>query len=830
MSEDVQQALVELQRYLLDQIPPLNASDAVETLMQQPPQLMMKQVHAWAVEQARYQGVSLSDCLFHALKKVYLFASLKLVERTMLEKYLNGVMPLAMEACPADERDALRTNLIAMRDSASAALLSSQQGGPEIGKLGAGGQAPKPAAGGGLTDVVQRSAKRLGLVINRLTNYMKPGAPKAPTAPGAPAMTGTPTPAPEPLQQMFQATAELVAMAAASSTNDDQLRSYLDSLKQYTGGEADPTNLMQVLAKNVPSWDIVTPPDQPMKPAAPIEAMHKVISLTNDAGETTKRYRGLMLCAGEQFNQGAISAAIQMLELAEKVVVEKKIEQGTVDRVTAEVADTLSNEQIKKYQDNKTKRLLLSKALSFFPRLRVDALFEELRGEQRPEKRRAMLALLEAHGNAAREKALAELAKELELKEGEADTYYLRNVIYVLHRVPRESQEGVEQELDLLTRASARGQNIYVIKEAITPVGQMKGDAAVKLLVLRLAEFEAMLVRNDNSMYPIEEMQKLLDRIVAALARIATPAALLAVARHGMKANPILGDTRARLAVLAQHDLSFDEPTVNVIMKSIREDLPKRLLGKVVLRVQASPVKLIEALSSTRSESVETFLREIASKFKDQDVGTVAAAALENLSTTAKQAASAPDGSSASLTGDLQFFGLPALLQSLGDNQATGIVTLSSRTGGQTTGKILFVEGQFGDAQAGALRGPDAVYQLLERPIVGSFAFVPQPAFSVNAKVNKIPVMGVLLEGIRRHDELKQAMVIAPDDLALKATGSVKPTPDPEEDNPAIIREVWLKASAGTPIKTWEPQIAADSYRVRRLVARWVEEGALQPA
>jgi Domain of unknown function (DUF4388) len=268
---------------------------------------------------------------------------------------------------------------------------------------------------------------------------------------------------------------------------------------------------------------------------------------------------------------------------------------------------------------------------------------------------------------------------------------------------------------------------------------------------------------------------------------------------------------------------------VNVIVKAIRDDLPKKLLGKVVVRIQAPPLKLIEALSSTRSETVELLFVEIAEKFPDQDVGKVAAAALENLAAAAKQGPSAPDGSSASLTGDLQFFGLPALMQSLSDNQATGIVTLSSKHAGQTTGKLLFIEGKFGDAQAGALRGTDAVYQLLERPIVGTFAFVPQPLISITAKVEPQPVMPLLLEGIRRHDELKQASVVAPDDLALKATGSVKPSPDPDESDPAVIREVWLKASSGSRIADWEPQIGADSYRIRRLVARWVEEGALQP-
>ena len=763
----------------------------------------MKQVHAWAVEQSRLQQAAMSDCLFHALKKVYSFATLKLVDRGVVETYLNGVVPLAMEICPPDERDLLRTNLIAMRDSASAALLSSTV--VDISKT-----APKTKAPAGpLTDVMARSARRLGLAIERLSKFVRPSAPT------------------DPVEGPSQPTAELLAMAAASSNSDQQLREYLDSLKPYTGN-AEPANLLHVLGSSVPSWDIVLPPDAKVKPSAPIEAMHKIISLTNDPVEGTKRFRELMMSAVEQFNIGGISAAISMLELAQTIIAEKKIDASTVERVRADVVETIDAEQIKKYGENKSKRALLPKALSFFPNLTKEALFQELRGEQRPERRRSLLGLLGAYGNEAREMALKELEGELNRPAGEADTYYLRNVIYLLHRIPREENSGWEKELELLTRASARGQNIYVIKEAVTPLGQIKNGDSVKLLILRLAEFEAMLVRNDTSLYPIEEMQKLLDRIITALARIASPAALLAIARHGMKPNPILGDTRARLAALSQHDLSFDEATVNVIVKAIRDDLPKKILGKVVVRIQAPPLKLIEALSSTRSETVESLFAEIAEKFPDEQVGKVAAAALQNLAAAAKQGTSAPDGSSASLTGDLQFFGLPALMQSLADNQATGIVTLSSKYAGQTTGKILFVEGKFGDAQSGLLRGTDAVYQLLERPIVGTFAFVPQPVFSVNAKLEPQGVMPLLLEGIRRHDELKQASVVAADDVVLKPTAT-KPSADAEESDPAIIREVWLKASSGTCIAEWEPQIGADAYRVRRLVARWIEEGALQP-
>ena len=66
----------------------------------------------------------------------------------------------------------------------------------------------------------------------------------------------------------------------------------------------------------------------------------------------------------------------------------------------------------------------------------------------------------------------------------------------------------MDKELDALARASARGQNIYVMKEAATALGLIKTEPCVKLLTTRLAEVEATLLRSDTSLYPMEEMQK----------------------------------------------------------------------------------------------------------------------------------------------------------------------------------------------------------------------------------------------------------------------------------------------------------------------------------
>src|SRR5689334_11551991 len=117
LNYEVQNAVFDVQRYLLDQIPPLTASDAIETLMAQPPELLMKQIDTWAVEQGRLQDATRSDFLFHALRKVYVIGTLKLIDRSSLDQYLDRVVALAMQTCSNDERQILQTNLSAMRNS-----------------------------------------------------------------------------------------------------------------------------------------------------------------------------------------------------------------------------------------------------------------------------------------------------------------------------------------------------------------------------------------------------------------------------------------------------------------------------------------------------------------------------------------------------------------------------------------------------------------------------------------------------------------------------------------------------------------------------------------
>jgi hypothetical protein len=51
-----------------------------------------------------------------------------------------------------------------------------------------------------------------------------------------------------------------------------------------------------------------------------------------------------------------------------------------------------------------------------------------------------------------------------------------------------------------------------------------------------------------------------------------------------------------------------------------------------------------------------------------------------------------------------------------------------------------------------------------------------------------------------------------------------------DEPNEALIESVWERAVAGVAASELEQEMPVDSYRVRRLLARWIEAGTLSHA
>ena len=91
-SEATRQALLDMQRYLADEIAPMMAVDAATTLLRLPPDYGATVVQHWLEAQlsAPDRAVTVSSYLYHAVKKIHLFSELKLVDPTAMQRPSPG--------------------------------------------------------------------------------------------------------------------------------------------------------------------------------------------------------------------------------------------------------------------------------------------------------------------------------------------------------------------------------------------------------------------------------------------------------------------------------------------------------------------------------------------------------------------------------------------------------------------------------------------------------------------------------------------------------------------------------------------------------------------
>ena len=77
---------------------------------------------------------------------------------------------------------------------------------------------------------------------------------------------------------------------------------------------------------------------------------------------------------------------------------------------------------------------------------------------------------------------------------------------------------------------------------------------------------------------------------------------------------------------------------------------------------------------------------------------------------------------------------------------------------------------------------------------------------------------------MRRYDELQQVRVLVPDEAVLTTTGT-RPSRPPDEKDVTLVRTLWKEVIQGGTPAHCESEIPLDSYRIRQILAHWLEEG-----
>lgn len=829
-SIQTRQALEELQRYLSDQLAPMMVLDSITMLLERPPELAAVQIQAWTTAQYRFHhsSVPMSSYLFHALKKLQMMVDYKLIAREPMKRYLDVLAAIVVQQyCPEEERELLHQNLMMLGQSESSVTEGVQilhwpgEGGPvPVGGGGAGrapvaagtAAGPAPSAGASISDEAAKGLRRFSLLVDQLARL-----------PAAPTFAASAMP-----EVQSNIVSQLLTTAAVNSHSSSELDAYLGRLRA-AGVEPRTDEAFRLLARSLPGWGVLVPAEggaAPMTPGGdgPLGAMHKLVTLSEDVEEGATRFSQMMQAAIEQFNQGNLGAAVAMFDLAGRIIEENRLSPGLLKSIYHRAHESLDMKRLAKLAEKPEKHAFLRRVLLFFPDLTPRGLLDQLEHEPRREHRKLLLALLEAHGEPARTVAYGDLKEAVGGSRRDMNPFHLRNLIFLMRRIARAIEEPWDEELEYIIRLTGREYAPIVRREALAVLGSMKHERAEHALVARARECEETLSRPvTDPRIDAQELVLLLDRAIYSLARYGTQPAWRAVVEHGLRTQPALGDTLSRLSYLSSLDLREDPEVVARILRALKEQLPIKVLGFAIPRKHDAAAHLIRALSSTPSPSVQHAFDDIVRRFPDTEFSALASKALATFGVGAR----APEPAATTLAGDLELFGLPNLLQSLSESSVTGTLVLSDPNG-ETMGTLHFDQGRVGECQAGALRGEMAVYQLFEKPLPGTFVLRTRRDGIPELESSEPPreVLPLVLEAVRRHDELRKARALVPDGTAYKPTG-VKPTRTREEPDVNFLRALWAKITQGMKPEQCEATIAVDAYRIRSLVAHWLEEGSV---
>jgi serine/threonine protein kinase len=786
-------ALAEVEQYLEDRVPPLMVADSVGLLMASTPRTTAAEIRGWVDRLLSAQpGLALGDALFHAVHKLSVIGELDLVDNARLLEFLRSVGDALAASCPpGTQRDRFRRGLATLGEQESLRSAPVERTLPAQ-------TAPMPEGVAASNPWV----RRLSVLEQRLR---REGTSQAPAG--------------EMVRR--RVASQAIAAAALYASNDQELERNLRRLSEV-GVAAGSEQVFRSLGQQLGNWALpkeLAADTAALPPADEVRAMKQIVALPEDPAEVGRRYRELVTAATEEFNEGNLGRAVQMFDVARRLASEKRVEAGFLEPIQRKGHEALDPARLRQYMDRPDRHQQLQAVMEFFAYgLSAERLLEQLEVEERRERRRLQLDLLVVHGEKARALARAKLEAA---DSGAATDYARRNWIYLLRLVPRPAGEAFDAEIEAVARCAQPVRPAFLVKEALTHLGQTRHPRMADVLGGLLAAWEGALAKPDVDDAGYEEGLAALDRIAAALARQGGPRGWRALVRHGLSQREELGDTLARLAELGSQDLSPSPDVIETLLAEVHAALPRRsVLGRLVSRRDEGLAPLIGALAGTRTPEVVAVLEDIAKRFEATDAGRAAARALE-----APLAASAPQPPAVAHSGELDGYSLPALLHRLCQERQTGVLSLQPREGASGPALIGLADGQITSVQFEHRRAADALFQLFERPFPGEFAFEAKEPPPGGTPLGELAAL--VREGLRRWRQVAVASAIVPDDAPLEATGEAPGTVADEPEYELVV-SLWQKACSRVTVRQMESELAADAFRILRPLAQWVEQGALR--
>lgn len=185
-----------------------------------------------------------------------------------------------------------------------------------------------------------------------------------------------------------------------------------------------------------------------------------------------------------------------------------------------------------------------------------------------------------------------------------------------------------------------------------------------------------------------------------------------------------------------------------------------------------------------------------------------------------------PRASGKQLQGNLRYFDLATVIQTLIGSQQTGALVVTHDK--HKLAELFFYCGNIARARFRQLTGDDAVFQLFQSPVEGDFSFTGRDVREeeVQSEVS-MPAISLLMESVRMQDELPMLRERLPDDgrvFRQKAAQLAWEEPESIE----LAASIWSRLKKGASLAELQRDVPRSTYAIYRTVATLLEAGQIQ--
>jgi len=185
-----------------------------------------------------------------------------------------------------------------------------------------------------------------------------------------------------------------------------------------------------------------------------------------------------------------------------------------------------------------------------------------------------------------------------------------------------------------------------------------------------------------------------------------------------------------------------------------------------------------------------------------------------------------PKGAGKQLQGNLRFFDLATVIQTLiGSHQTGNLVVTHDKA---KVAEIFLYKGNIARAKVNNLVGDDAVFQLFQSPLEGDFSFTGRNVQEEEVQADiTMPAISLLMESVRLQDELPLLQARIPDAARIfRQKAAQLRWEDPETVE--LAASVWSRLKKGASVADLQRDIPRCSYAIYKTMTAMMDGGQVE--